>query len=80
MKKEDAEANPDIIRGALTRIDKIGWQLSHHLPVDLLALSLDEACHLSAALNVWLKFDDDLRRSLFSTGTPCARDWKGWDR
>ena len=33
-----------------------------------------QAAHEEACL------DDDLRRALFSAGTPCARDWKGWDR
>ena len=46
--------NPEIVRGVLRRVDQIGWQRSHHLPVDVLSLSLDEACHVGAALRRFL--------------------------
>jgi hypothetical protein len=45
-----AGLNAETLRGVKKRIDKIGWQICHHLRVDTLALSLDEALHLGALL------------------------------
>lgn len=45
-----AGLNIEALRTVQQRIDSIGWQLSHHLPVDRLHLSIDEALNLSALL------------------------------
>ena len=46
--------NPEIVREVLRQVDRVGWQRSHHLPVDVLSLSLDQACHVGAALRRFL--------------------------
>lgn len=45
-----AGLNIEALRAVQQRIDSIGWQLSHHLSVDRLDLSIDEALNLSALL------------------------------
>ncbi len=50
--------NPEIIRGILRQVDRIGWDRSHHLPVESLNLSLDESCQLGALLRRYLQDAD----------------------
>jgi hypothetical protein len=49
------EAAKDVLRGAMKRIDAVGWALAHHTEVPPLSLSLDEALALSALVRWTLK-------------------------
>lgn len=48
---ETTPLNAAALRSALKQIDEVAWALCHHLPVPLIALTLDEALNVSALIN-----------------------------
>jgi hypothetical protein len=39
-----------VLLSALKKVEEVAWAISHHLPVPLLSLSLDEALNVSALI------------------------------